>query len=146
MKGPGWLCAGLLLAAALPAAGAVAQIEGLLGKGEHGTGLKGMAGMASSPLTSGSVGNVAGLLQFCIGNNYLSGGDAASVKDQLLDKLPTGAQTQDRGYTDGAKGMLHGSHGNLMNLAGGGDGSGGLTADLTKKACETILAQGKSFL
>jgi hypothetical protein len=101
-----------------------------------------MAGMAGSPLASGSIGNVAGLLQYCIGNNYLSGGGASSVKDQLMGKLPGGSQTQDRGYTDGLKGMLHSSQGKQMDLSSGG----GLTADVTKKACETVLTQAKSFL
>jgi hypothetical protein len=142
MKRPVWRFAGLVLAAALPAASAYAQLEGMLGKGSHGTDLKGMAGMAGSPLASGSIGNVAGLLQYCIGNNYLSGGGASSVKDQLMGKLPGGSQTQDRGYTDGLKGMLHSSQGKQMDLSSGG----GLTADLTKKACETVLTQAKSFL
>jgi hypothetical protein len=118
-----------------------AQLEGLM-KGGSG-GLKGMAGgQALAPLTSGSMGNVAGLLQYCIGNNYLSGGGASSVKDQLMGKLPGGSQTQDRGYTDGLKGMLHSSQGKQMDLSSGG----GLTADVTKKACETVLTQAKSFL
>jgi hypothetical protein len=155
--------AGLVLAAALPAASAVAQLEGMLGKGGHGTGLKGMAGMASSPLTSGSMSNVAGLLQYCIGNNFLSADSAGSVKDQLMGKLPGGAQTKDPGYSDGLKGLLHGSNGNLMDLnnagamggsggatmaggAGGAGGAGDLTADIKKKACDTVLAQAKSFL
>jgi hypothetical protein len=113
-----------------------------MGKGGHGLDLKGMAGMASSPMASGSMGNVAGLLQYCIGNNYLSGDSAASVKDQLMGKLPGGEKTDDRSYSDGQKGLLHGSNGNLMDLSSGG----GLTADVTKKACDVVLAQGKSFL
>jgi hypothetical protein len=132
----------VVLAAALPAASAWAQLDHLMGKGGHGLDLKGMAGMASSPMASGSMGNVTGLLQYCIGNNYLSGDSAASVKDQLLGKLPGGEQNEDPGYTDGQKGVLHGSNGNLMDLSGGG----GLTADVTKKACDVVLAQGKSFL
>jgi hypothetical protein len=143
MKHPIWRFAGLMLASALPAASAVAQLDHLLGKGAHDLDLKGMAGMASSPLASGSMGNVAGLLQYCIGNNYLSGDGATSVKDQLMSKLPGGGeQTQDRGYSDGQKGLLHGSNGNLMDLSSGG----GLTAEVTKKACDTVLAQAKSFL
>ena len=142
MKVSIWRCAGLMLAAALPVASAYAQLDHLLGKGSHGLDLKGMAGMASSPLASGSMGNVAGLLQYCIGNNYVGGEGAASVKDQLMGKLPEGEQTQDRGYSDGLKGLLHGSNGNLMDLSSGG----GLTADVTKKACDTVLAQAKSFL
>jgi hypothetical protein len=142
MKASIWACAGLVLAATLPVASAYAQLDHLLGKGSHGLDLKGMAGMASSPLASGSMGNVAGLLQYCIGNNYVGGEGAASVKDQLMGKLPEGEQTQDRGYSDGLKGLLHGSNGNLMDLSSGG----GLTADVTKKACDTVLAQAKSFL
>jgi hypothetical protein len=141
MKRPIWRIAGLVLAATLPAASALAQLEGLLGKGGQGSDLKGMAGLANAPMTSGSMGNVAGLLQYCIGNNYLSGQGAASVKDQLMGKLPGGEETQDRGYSDGQKGLLHGSNGNQMDLSGGG-----LKAELTKKACDTVLAQAKSFL
>jgi hypothetical protein len=141
MKRPIWRIAGLVLAATLPAASAHAQLEGLLGKGGQGSDLKGMAGLANAPMTSGSMGNVAGLLQYCIGNNYLSGQGAASVKDQLMGKLPGGEETQDRGYSDGQKGLLHGSNGNQMDLGGGG-----LKAELTKRACDTVLAQAKSFL
>lgn len=144
-KRPKWRCAGLLLAAVLPAASATAQLEGMLGKGSGD--LKGMAGMASAPMTSGSMGNVAGLLQYCIGNHYLSGAGATSVQDQLVAKLPGGARTEDRGYSDGRKGLVHGANGNLLDLGGEGDKTtGGLTSDLKKKACDTILSQAKSFL
>jgi len=142
MKRSAWRCAALLLAAALPLVGAHAQIDSLLGKGERGGDLKGLAGMASAPMASGSMGNVAGLLQYCIGNNYLSREGAGSVKDQLMGKLPGGSPTQDKGYQEGMKGLLRGSNGNAMDLSGGG----GLKAEITKKACDTILAQAKSFL
>jgi Protein of unknown function (DUF2501) len=141
MKRPIWRFAGVVLMATLPVAGAHAQLDNLLGKGNQGSDLKGLAGMANSPLTSGSMGNVAGLLQYCIGNNYLSGNGVASIKDQLMGKLPGGDQTQDSGYSDGVKGLLHGSNGNSMDLSGGG-----LKAEITKKACDTILAQAKTFL
>lgn len=141
MKRPIWQCAALVLAAALPVASARAQIEGLLGKGGQGNGLSGVAGMASAPMTSGSMGNVAGLLQYCIGNNYLSGDGVSSVKDKLMAKLPGGVQTQDPAYSDGANGLLLGSNGNRMDLSGGG-----LKAEVTKRACDTVLAQAKSLL
>jgi hypothetical protein len=131
----------LALAAALPLTGAHAQLENLLGKGERGGGLKGMAGVAGAPLTAGSMGNVAGVLQYCIGNNYLGGQGAASLRDQQVGKLPGGSQTKDPGYSDGAKGLLHASNGNQMDLSGGG-----VKAQLAKKACDTILNQAKSFL
>jgi hypothetical protein len=106
---------------------AYGQIEDLLGKGKRGGDLKGFAGMASAPMTSGSMGNMAGLLQYCIGKNYLSGNGAASVKDQLLDKVRGGDTTKDCGYADGMKGLLRGSNGNSMDLNGGG-----LKAEVTR--------------
>jgi hypothetical protein len=175
MRRPIWRIAGLVLAAILPAAEGGAQVDDL----------KGMAGLASSPLSSGSMSNVAGLLQYCIGNGQLSEQGAVPVKNQLMAKLPSGAKTADRGYSDGLKGLLHGSNGNLVDLSGGGGGSTGghasgsagmgksgsmgsigsggstgastgistgtstgtgLSADLTKMACDTVLAQAKSFL
>jgi hypothetical protein len=39
------------------------------------------------------------------------------------------------------KGLLRGNNGNSMDLSGGG-----LKAEITRKACDTILAQAKSFL
>jgi hypothetical protein len=155
-KRPIWRYAGLALAAALPAASACAQLEGMLGKGK-GEGASTVAGLAG--MQSGSMGNVAGLLQYCIGNNYLSGEGAASVKNKLMGKLPGGAQTRDPGYSDGRKGLLHGRNGELVDLGGGqgdegsseggsrsSDAGGALSADLKKRACDTILSQAKSFL
>ena len=141
MKHPVLRLAGLVLAAGLPVASAHAQLDSLLGKGGQGNDLKGMAGLGNAPLTSGSMGNVAGLLQYCIGNNYLGGDSAASVKDQLMGKLSGDNKTQNPDYSDGQKGLLHGSDGKLMSLGGGG-----LKAELTKKACDAILTQAKSFL
>lgn len=125
MRRPIWQIAGLVLAAALPAVNTSAQIEGLLGKGGKAGDLKGMAGLAGSSLSSGSMSNVAGLLQYCIGNGQLSEQGAGPVKDQLMAKLPGGAKTEDRGYSDGLKGVLHGSNGNLVDLGGGGGSMGG---------------------
>jgi len=140
-----WRRAGLVLATMLAAASAQAQIDSLLGKGsgkaEGGGDLKGLAGMAGAPMTSGSLGNVAGLLQYCIGNNYLGGNAAASVKEQLMGKLPGGSRTEDKGYAEGAKGLLRGSNGNAMDLSGGG-----MKAEISRKVCDTVLAQAKSFL
>jgi hypothetical protein len=39
-------------------------------------------------LSSGSMGNVAGLLEYCMKNNYLGGDSGASgIKDQLMGKM-----------------------------------------------------------
>lgn len=58
----------------------------------------------ASGLSSGSMSNVAGLLQYCVQNNYLGGATGASgIQDQLLGKLGTSSgSTTDAGATDTA--------------------------------------------
>ena len=63
-----------------------------------------------SSMTSGSMGNVAGLLQYCVKNNYLGGASGASgIQNQLLGKMggaSNPAATSGADYTSGAKGIL----------------------------------------
>jgi Protein of unknown function (DUF2501) len=106
--------------------------------------LKGLAGGSSGSLgsmASGSLGNAAGVLEYCVKNNYLSGDAASSVKDQLMSKIPGGKPATDTGYVSGAKGLLTGSDGKTIDLTGGG-----LKAQITKKACDVVLQQGKSMI
>ncbi|MEO7128820.1 MAG: DUF2501 domain-containing protein [Rhodoferax sp.] len=139
--------AAILLVAALPFAPAQAQLSGLLKQGDSGglsSSLGGLGGVLSgSSMVSGSSSNVAGLLEFCIKNNYLGGNSAASVKDSLMSKLPGGSSSasSDSGYTSGTKGILSGSNGSQLDLSGGG-----LKAKVTKQVCDKVLAQGKSML
>ena len=139
--------AAILFAALLPFSAAHAQLSGLL-KGGSSSGLSdslgGLGGaMSGSSMTSASSSNVAGLLEFCIKNNYLSGNSAASVKNSLMSKLPGGASSSssDSGYASGAKGILSGSNGSQFDLSGGG-----LKEKITKQVCDKVLAQGKSML
>jgi len=125
-----------LLGAIAFAAGAQAQsldmLKGLAGGGSGG---------ALGSLTSGSLGNAAGVLEYCVKNNYLSGNAASSVKDQLMSKIPGGKPASDTGYVSGAKGLLTGSDGKTIDLSGGG-----LKAQITKKACDVVLQQGRSMI
>jgi hypothetical protein len=139
-----------LVAALLPA-GANAQIGDLIkgasqggqessgGLGALGN-LGGMGGGLPSlgSLSSGSTGNVAGVLEFCVKNNYLSGAGAESVKDRLLGKLG-GAPASDPGYMDGTRGILTGANGSTFDLAS-------IKSQITRQACDKILSQGKSLL
>ncbi|MDR6503503.1 DUF2501 domain-containing protein [Burkholderia sp. DN3021] len=95
-----------------------------------------------SSLMPGSTGNVAGLLQFCIQNNYLGGasGSASSVKDALLGRLGGNAST-DSGYTSGASGILDAGNGSKLDLSGGG-----LKQQVTRQICDKVLTQAKSLL
>ena len=139
--------AAILLVAALPFATAQAQLSGLLKQGDGGglsNSLGGLGGaLSGSSMVSGRSSNVAGLLEFCIKNNYLGGNSAASVKNSLMSKLPGGSSSasSDSGYTSGAKGILSGSNGSQLDLSGGG-----LKAKVTKQVCDKVLAQGKSML
>jgi hypothetical protein len=125
-----------------------AQLGGLLNQGGNSGAAGGLSsslgslgsGLSLQSLTSGSMGNVAGVLQFCIKNNYL-GGSASSVKDGLMSKLPGGSSTSDSGFADGAKGILNSGSGKQVDLSGGG-----LQEQITKQVCDKILAQGKSLL
>jgi hypothetical protein len=100
------------------------------------------SGLSLQSLSSGSMGNVTGLLDFCIKNNYLGAGSAGSVKDKLMDKLggPSKASA-DNGYTSGAQGILQDGHGKTLDLSGSG-----LKAKATEQVCEKILSQGKALL
>jgi hypothetical protein len=119
--------------------------------------LGGLMGGSGSSLTAGSAGNAAGIIQYCISNNYLGGSSGASgVKDKLLGSLSGNTTapepTQDKGYLAGAKGLLTGSNGKTttdLNQLGGIGGSGGGTDDmkakLVHKACDAVLKQGKKM-
>lgn len=157
------LALSLTLASGTAAAGQLDKLGGLMG-GSGGS------------LTSGSMGNAAGVIQYCISNNYLGGDSGASgVKDQLLGKLgagdttaasndassglmgklgkktsrtPVAQPTQDKGYLDGAKGLLRSGDGKTFDLAGaqGGGAGGDMKAQLTRKVCDAVLKQGKKWV
>jgi Protein of unknown function (DUF2501) len=135
----------ILIASLLPLAAAHAQLGDLVKQGESG-GLSGGLGelgglggaLSGQSLTSGSASNVAGLLEFCIKNNYLGGKNAASVKDSLMRKVSGGSSSSDSGYRSGAKGILSDSNGSQFNL-------NGMKKQVTKQVCDKVLAQGKSM-
>lgn len=145
--------ASLLAVALFPVTSAQAQLGDLLDKAKSaGAGASGNAGgsgalgglggvLSGQSITAGSTGNVAGLLEFCIKNNYLKGNSVSGIKDALMGKLPGSAAKSDSGYGDGAKGILNGASGNKLDLGGGG-----LKAQVTKQVCDKVLSQAKSLL
>ncbi|MDM0045168.1 DUF2501 domain-containing protein [Variovorax dokdonensis] len=115
-----------------------------MGGGSSSSGMAGMAGMAGGMggMSAGTMGNAAGVIEYCFKNNYLSGDGVSAVKDGLLGKMGGESKAKtDTGYMDGAKGMLTGGNGKSMDLS-----AGGLQKEATKKACEFVLDQGKSML
>lgn len=64
-------------------------LGGMLGAGAGGAGA--LSALGLSP--SATAGNAAGVISYCMKNNYLNADKAAQVKDQLLGKL--GMQKQE---------------------------------------------------
>ncbi|MCI2810633.1 DUF2501 domain-containing protein [Eoetvoesiella caeni] len=98
-----------------------------------------------------NINNIAGVLEYCVQNKYLSGDEAESIEGSLKGKLsgmPPSSNTPysesayiDGAYADGVKGILHGKDGKPVNLAGKG-----LKAAATKQICDTVLSTAKSML
>ncbi|MBS0428897.1 MAG: DUF2501 domain-containing protein [Proteobacteria bacterium] len=78
-----------------------------------------------------TAGNAAGVIQYCVKNNYLNAASANGIKDKLLGMV-TGQKPQQTGYANGAKGLLMGSDGQSLNLKG-------LSGKLKEKACDYVL-------
>ena len=148
-------CGAITLALALAgpaAAQSLKQLEGVLGGSGNGSSTNSGSGGAASALgdlaggnlKSGSLGNATGVLQYCIKNNYLSGNGVTSLKDKLTSRI-TGSSGQpaekNDDYLSGAKGLLKTGDGKSVDLSGGG-----LKEQVTKKACDAVLAQAKGFL
>lgn len=142
---PAALCLALAIAATVstPAAAQdLGSLKNAIGGGGSGT--------------SGSAGNMAGIIQYCIKNNYLGGGTAASIKDKLMGKLGgEEAASQDEGYQAGIGGVLLGKDGQRSQLGGQGNSLTGLANNKSvknmkdkavRKGCEMVLDQGKSLL
>ncbi|MGC1548750.1 MAG: DUF2501 domain-containing protein [Rhodanobacter sp.] len=122
---------------------ASAQDLGSLGSKLGGSG--GLGGMLPGGGQSGSMGNVAGILQYCVKNNYLGGDSGASgIAGKLLGKTEGGSSNAD--YSSGASGILKGKDGSSTNLGSIGGGNSDMKSKLTTKACGVVLNQGKSFL
>ncbi len=120
-------------------------LAGVAGAQDLGA-LKGMAGGSGdlSSVASGSAGNAAGVIEFCLRNNYLGGDAASSMKDKLMGKVggSNGSEQDKAAYTDGAAGLLTTGDGRKIDLAK----MGGLKESITKKACASVLEHASSML
>lgn len=135
---PAVLLAAVLGLAATPAGPARAQLQlpGQLG------GALGALGGGVPSVGGASLGNIAGVLEYCVTNNVLGGGGAPSVAQSLIGKLGgAGAASHNADYAAGASGMLHPGNGPGVNLGGGG-----LMADLKQQICSAVLQRAQSLL
>jgi len=139
-----------LIALALLAAGASAQANDLLDQlkekagaaassqgGNSTSSALGNLGFKMPAIGSSTIGSAAGVLQYCVKNNYL-GGDAASVKDKLLAKI-TGQKQQEKNFESGAKGLLKGGDGKTLNMKI-------LSSKVKEKACDYVLKNATSLI
>ena len=111
-------------------------------------GLLGHSGAASSGMlsslgvpASGTAGNAAGVITYCMKNNYLNADKASQVKDQLLGKLGLGQKEEpkDQGYQNGLMGMVTGSDGKSFSLDK-------VKSNVKEKACDFVLNNAQSLL
>ncbi|MBJ4953879.1 DUF2501 domain-containing protein [Salmonella enterica subsp. enterica serovar Goldcoast] len=101
---------------------------------------------SNQSLTSSSMNNAAGILEYCAKQKLASVTDAQNVKNQVLDKLglSTAEQKKDTNYLDGIQGMLNTKDGQQLNLSN--IGSTPLAEKVKTKACDLVLKQGMNFI
>ncbi|WP_038201097.1 DUF2501 domain-containing protein [Xenophilus azovorans] len=95
-------------------------------------------GLSMPAMGNSTLGNAAGVIQYCVKNNYLSAASANSVKDRLLGMV-TGQKPQQTGFANGAKGLLQGENGKSLNMKN-------LSSKLKEKACDYVLKNATSLL
>ena len=113
-------------------------LGGMLG-GSGGSSALSALGLGN--LSSGTASNAAGVLTYCMKNNYLNADKAAQVKNQLLGKLGLGQKEEpkDPGYQNGLMGMVTGADGKSFSLDK-------VKSNLKEKACDFVLDNAKSLI
>jgi len=102
---------------------------------------------SNQSLTSSSMNNAAGILEYCAKQKLASVTDTQNVKNQVLDKLGLSTpekQKQDTNYLDGLQGLLNSNNGQQLDLNTLGNSS--LAKQVKTKACDLVLKQGVNFL
>lgn len=124
-----------------------AQAQSLPGVDSAGSAMSGMTGgmgnMASGAMgsmlpnvSSASMGNVAGVLSYCVQNNYLNGSGATSALGSLTGKQDV---TSSSDYTAGQQGQLLTGGDNPFSLSS-------LTSGIKKKVCNMVLDRAKNLI
>ena len=101
----------------------------------------------SQSLSSSTMNNAAGIMQYCAKQKLASVTDVNNVKDQVLDKLGLNTQAEqkkDTGYMDGIEGLLNAKDGQKLELDSLGNSE--LGKKVKTKACDLVLKQGVNFL
>jgi hypothetical protein len=91
-------------------------------------------------VSSASTSNIAGVLQYCVQNNFVSGGSASSVKDALVNKVTGSGGASSSQFTEGSQGVLQAGGQNVQL------GGSSLKEQLTQRVCSEVLKRAKSLL
>ena len=112
-------------------------LGGALGGGDASA----LSSLGGGLMGSGTASNAAGVITYCMKNNYLNADKAAQVKDQLMGKMGLGQKEEpkDEGYTSGLSGMIKGSDGKSFSLDS-------VKGKAKEKACDFVLDNAKSLL
>ena len=108
--------------------------------------LTGLLNGGNQSLSSSTMTNATGVLQYCMKNNLVDN-NVSSVKDQLLGKLgltDTTKQQETTDYKQGLMGLLNTGNNQQVNLSSLGDTTMG--KKVKTKACDLVLKQGKNFI
>jgi hypothetical protein len=101
----------------------------------------------NSALSSSSMTNATGVLEYCAKQKLVAATRADSIKEKLFDKLglsDTQQQSQTQDYQQGLAGLLKTGNGQQLNL--NNLGSTPLAEKVKTKACELVLKQGAKFI
>jgi hypothetical protein len=105
-------------------ASGTSALGGMLGGGAD------MSALSAMGLTgSGTASNAAGVITYCMKNNYLNANMGLGQKEE----------PKDEGYLSGLSGMVTGSGGKTFNLDK-------VKGDLKEKACDFVLDNAKLLL
>ena len=100
---------------------------------------EGLGALGMPSLGGDTASNAAGILQYCVKQNYLGGANVENVKGKLLDKAGLSQGKTDESYNQGLSGLLTGTDGKSLNLDS-------LKGNLKDKACEYVLENAGSML
>ncbi len=108
--------------------------------------LSGLLNGGDKALSSRSMTNAAGVLQYCVKNNLLSANGASTLKDRMLSKLGiTGtSEAKSPDYQQGLGGLLTTGKNGQVNLNELSNSQ--LGQKVKTKACDVVLKQSKHFV
>nr|WP_241666628.1 DUF2501 domain-containing protein [Jejubacter calystegiae] len=109
--------------------------------------LTGLLNGGNQALSSNSMTNAAGVMQYCAKQKLASVTSTDNIKSQLMNKLgleDTQKQNQQQDYQQGLQGLLNTGNGQQLNLESLGNSQ--LAEKVKTKACDLVLKQGKQFL